>query len=83
MTSRKTASGQRCGQTSAKPLPFSMMPRTTRRKWVSGSTSPITCAQPGMPRNGNMKPESRIDGRKKKNVICIACIWVRASVEKV
>ena len=28
-----------------------------------------------------MKPESRIDGRKKKKVSCIACIWVRAKVE--
>ena len=30
-----------------------------------------------------MKPDSRIDGRKKKKVICIACSWLRASVEKV
>ena len=30
---------------SAKPMPFSMMPRTIRRKWVSGSISPIACAQ--------------------------------------
>ena len=30
-----------------------------------------------------MNPESRIDGRKKKNVICIACSWFFASVEKV
>ena len=30
-----------------------------------------------------MKPERRIEGRKKKNVICMACICVRASVEKV
>ena len=29
-----------------------------------------------------MKPESRIDGRKKNSDICIACIWFRASVEK-
>ncbi|MND06747.1 hypothetical protein D3C83_283080 [compost metagenome] len=36
-----------------------------------------------MPRNGNMKPESRIDGRKKKNVICIACSWLRAIDENV
>jgi hypothetical protein len=36
-----------------------------------------------MPRKGNMKPDSRIDGRKKKKVICIACIWFRAMVEKV
>ena len=33
---------------SAKPFPFSMMPRTMRMKWVSGSTSPIHCAQCGM-----------------------------------
>ena len=52
-----------------------------RRKCVSGSTSPIACAQPGMPRNGNMKPDSSIDGRKKKNVICIACNWLRATDE--
>ena len=25
-----------------------------------------------MPANGNMKPDSRIDGRNTKNVICIA-----------
>ena len=30
-------------------------------------------------RKGNMKPESRIDGRKKKKVNCIACIWVRGN----
>ena len=46
-----------------------------------GTTSPIACAQTGMARNGNMKPESRIDGKKTKNVICIACIWVFATVE--
>ncbi len=54
-----------------------------RRKCVSGNTSPIHCAQSGMPRNGNMKPDNSIDGRKKKKVICMACIWVRAMVEKV
>ena len=30
-----------------------------------------------------MKPDSRIDGRKKKNVICIACSWLRAMELKV
>ena len=30
-----------------------------------------------------MKPVSNIDGRKKKNVSCIACNWLRAMVEKV
>ena len=29
----------------------------------SAARSPSTCAQPGMPRNGNMKPESRIEGK--------------------
>ena len=28
-----------------------------------------------------MKPESRIEGRKKKKVICIACSWFCAMVE--
>ena len=31
----------------------------------SGSASPIACAQSGMPRNGNMKPDRRMLGRKK------------------
>ena len=81
--SRKISSGQTSGRISAAPLPLSRMPRTIRRKCVSGSTSPIHCAHCGMPRNGNMKPESRIEGRKKKNAICIACSWFRAAVEKV
>ena len=33
-----------------------------------------------MPLNGNMKPLIRIDGRKKKNDICIAWSWFLASV---
>ena len=33
-----------------------------------------------MPLNGNMKPLIRIDGRKKKNDICMACSWLRAIV---
>jgi hypothetical protein len=36
-----------------------------------------------MPRNGNMKPDSRIEGRKKNIAICIACSWFAATVEKV
>ena len=41
-------------------------------------------AHAGMPRNGNMNPESRMLGRKKKkNDICIDCICVRAKVENV
>jgi hypothetical protein len=34
-----------------------------------------------MPSKGNMKPDSRIDGRKKKKVICIAWNCELASVE--
>ncbi len=48
------------------PLPLSRMPRTMRRKWVLGRQLPSHCAHTGMPRNGNMKPEIRIEGRKKK-----------------
>ena len=35
-----------------------------RRKWVAGINSPIICAQPGMPRNGKAKPESRIESSR-------------------
>ena len=59
------------------------MPRTMRRKCVSGNTSPIIRAQCGMPRKGNMKPESSSDGRKKKKDICMAWSWFPATVEKV
>src|SRR4030095_12368610 len=51
--------------TSTMPFPFKRMPRTMRRKWVRGKTSPTIWAQRGMPRNGNMSPDSEIDGRKK------------------
>ena len=54
-----------------------------RRKWVLGRQVPTHCAHSGMPRKGNMKPESRMDGRKKKNAICTACSWFCARVEKV
>ena len=30
-----------------------------------------------------MNPDSMIDGNSRKNVICIACIWFWAMVEKV
>ena len=60
-----------------------MMPRTMRRKCVSGSASPSHCAQTGMPRNGNMKPDSRIDGSRKKKLICMACVMFCARLEKV
>ena len=54
-------------------LPFNKIPRTMRRKCVRGKTSPMYCAHTGMARNGNMNPDKRIDGKKKKKVICIAC----------
>ncbi|MNJ03718.1 hypothetical protein D3C73_1641580 [compost metagenome] len=34
-----------------------------------------------MPAKGNMKPDSRICGRKVKKAICIAWNWLRARVE--
>ena len=36
---------------------------------MSGRISPSVCAHCGMPRNGNMKPDSKVEGRKKKNDI--------------
>ena len=54
ITTKNRAMGQRSGMTSVKPLPFNKIPRTTRRKCVSGRIYPTSCAQPGIPRNGNM-----------------------------
>ena len=71
------------GRISPRPFPLSRMPRTIRRKWVRGRHVPIHWAHTGMPRKGNMKPDSRIDGRKKKNAICIAWSWFLARVENV
>ncbi|MNV99585.1 hypothetical protein D3C71_1949660 [compost metagenome] len=50
-------------------------------KWVAGTAVPIVCAQPGMPAKGNMKPESRMEGRMVKKLSCMACIWLCATVE--
>jgi hypothetical protein len=80
---RKAAIGHRSAALSARPLPFNGTPRAMRSRWVNGSTSPKTCAQTDIPRNETMKPKSRSDGKKKKNVICMACNWLFASVEKV
>jgi hypothetical protein len=44
-TSMNTRIGHRLGQRSTNELPFSMSPRTSARKWVSGNALPITCAQ--------------------------------------
>ena len=52
-------------------------------KCVAGSVSPIHCAQTGMPRKGNMKPDSRIEGSIMKNEACMACNWFCVSVEMV
>jgi hypothetical protein len=71
----KATIGQTWSQIMSAPFPLSRIPRTSSRKCVSGRTLPTSCAHSGMPRNGNMKPESSIDGRKKKKVICIACNW--------
>ena len=43
------------------------------QEMAEGKASPMTCAHSGMPRKGNMNPESKSEGRKKKNDICMAC----------
>lgn len=48
-----------------------------------GKILPMTCAHSGIPSNRNIKPDNNIDGKKKKNVICIACNCVSAIVENV
>jgi hypothetical protein len=40
-------------------------------------------AQIGIPENGNIKPDNKIEGSKVNRAICIACIWLVAIVDKV
>lgn len=53
------------------------------RKWVSGSILVSYCIGFGMLVNGNMKFDSRIDGRNRNSVICIVwnceCVCVEIS----
>ena len=53
-----------------------------RRKWVIGSASPIPCAHAGMPRNGNIKPDSR-NGQEEEERHLHRLKLVLAMVEKV
>ena len=76
-----SASVSYCNCDSVEPL--SMMARAMRMKWVNGRNSPMACAQRGMPRNGKMKPDSSMLGRKNIIDICTACSWFCASVENV
>ena len=66
---------------SVSAAPRSTMPRMISLKWVSGSTWAIHCATFGMPSNGNMKPDIRIDGSIVTIAIWIAWNCVCASVE--
>ena len=76
-----THSASTSGHSSHRLAPRSMIPRTRRRKCVSGSTSANHCTATGMPAKGNMKPDSRIEGRNTKNVTCIAWNCDLAAVE--
>src|SRR5437868_831414 len=78
----KRAIGHSSGRISAAVLPLSRMPRTMRSAWVVGKTSPAHCAQTGMPRNGNIKPDNKIDGSNVNWANCRACIWLVVIVEK-
>jgi hypothetical protein len=80
-TTRNTTSFAAGLPRSASGAPRSTMPRTSSTKCVSGSTCAIHCAARGMPSNGNMNPESRIDGSIVKKASWNAWNCVRASVE--
>ncbi len=43
----------------------------------------MTFAHIGMPSNGNIKPDNKIDGKKKNMVSCTACNCVLATAENV
>ena len=36
-----------------------------------------------MPRKRNVKPDNKMLGKKKKNDICMACVWLLATLENV
>ena len=82
-TSQKAKMAKKSVISICQPASFSITPRTIRKKWVSGKISPRYCAQTGMPRKGNIKPESKSEGRKKKKVICRAWNCELAMVLKV
>ncbi len=66
---------------SASGAPRRMMPRTITTKCVRGSACASHCANRGMPSNGNMKPDSRIDGSIVANASWNAWNCVFANVE--
>ena len=68
----KRMSGQRSGQISAKAVVLQQDAAHDPQEMGGGSTSPIHCAQTGMPSKGKAKPDSRIAGSRKNIVICIA-----------
>ena len=57
-----SAIGHSSGRISGAPLPLSSTPRTIRIAWVVGNSSPTHCAHGGIPRNGNINPDSIKDG---------------------
>ena len=63
-------------------LPFNRIPRTIRRKCVTGKISPNHWAHSGIPLYGNIKPERIIDGNRKPDDAWLACIWFLAIDEK-
>lgn len=73
ITSRKkVANAAMSTQSSPSSAARRTMPRTSRTKCVSGNSSASHYAARGMPSKGNMKPDKRMNGRKKKKVNCIA-----------
>src|SRR5271156_5840210 len=58
----KRATGHISTATTPASRPFNRTLRAARTKWVSGNTSPIPRAQPGIPWKGNMKPDKEHRG---------------------
>ena len=81
VTTVNATSARTAGHSSQMLAPRSMIPRIRRRNWVIGSSSAPHCTTSGMPANGNMKPEIRIEGRNTSIATWIAWNWVRVRVE--
>ena len=68
-------------ESSCRLAPRSMTPLISLMKWVKGKASAMSWAGRGMPANGKMKPDSRMEGSNMKKLSCMAWNWVLTRVE--
>jgi hypothetical protein len=63
---RERHDGPCFGKNLCEAVPFEQETANDAQEVSQGQRLADHCAQRGIPRNGNMKPDNKIDGRKKK-----------------